>query len=239
MDMSLIILLTVVCMLTYTFEITFGIAGTIIMLTVMTFFIDAKTLVIYSVLPQIIVASIALIRTPKTIDVRFLAGMVVFAAIGIVLGFYIFYTLDSTTFQYLLAVAISLSGLYLVMQPKPLQIGTWTGRGLDTTAGMGMALFGISGPIAMTRLLASFDNKTVIRNYALAFFLSLNLFRAGGYVMNDTITPEIGRMMLYSAPFLLVTLWFANGLHYRVNDAVFRRVVAWIILLGGVSLFFA
>lgn len=239
MSTELIILLTVVCMLTYSFEITFGIAGTIIMLTVMTFFVDAKTLVIYSVLPQIIVASIALLRSPRTVDVKFLAGMVAFAAIGILIGFYIFYSVDTRTFQLLLASAITLSGMYLVTRPGRLQLNTVTGRSLDTTAGVGMALFGISGPIAMTRLLASFDDKTVIRNYALSFFLSLNLFRAVGYGINGTITADIAEMMVWSAPFLLVTLWFANGLHYKVNEQVFRKVIAWIILLGGVGLFFA
>jgi uncharacterized membrane protein YfcA len=239
MSTELIILLTVVCMLTYSFEITFGIAGTIIMLTVMTFFVDAKTLVIYSVLPQILVATIALIRTPKNIDIRFLAGMVGFAGLGIFAGFYIFYNVGTTTFQYLLAAAISLSGLYLVLRPGRVNINPVMGRALDMTAGTSMALFGISGPIAMTRLLASFDDKTVIRNYALSFFLSLNLFRAIGYGINGTITTDIAEAMIWSSPFLLVTLWFANGLHYKVNEKVFRSVVAWIILLGGISLFFA
>lgn len=239
MGTELIILLTIVCMLTYSFEITFGIAGTIIMLTVMTFFVDAKTLVIYSVLPQILVATIALIRTPKTVDIRFLAGMVAFAGVGVFIGFYIFYAVDTRTFQVLLASAITLSGLWLVLRPGRVHINTIAGRGLDTAAGVSMALFGISGPIAMTRLLASFDDKTVIRNYALSFFLSLNLFRAVGYGINGTITEDIADAMIWSAPFLLVTLWFANGLHYRVNEKVFRSVVAWIILLGGISLFFA
>ena len=49
-------LLTLVCVVTYTFEIVFGIAGTIMMLALMSFFYDARTLVIYSVLPQILVA---------------------------------------------------------------------------------------------------------------------------------------------------------------------------------------
>jgi hypothetical protein len=40
-----IAVLTVVCILTYTFEIIFGLAGTIMMLMVMTFFFDTKTLV--------------------------------------------------------------------------------------------------------------------------------------------------------------------------------------------------
>ena len=239
MSIEIIILLTVVCMLTYSFEITFGIAGTIIMLTVMTFFVDAKTLVIYSVLPQILVASIALLRSPKTVDIKFLAGMVAFAGIGVLIGFYIFYAVDMQTFQLLLALAITLSGVYLVLRPGRVHLNALTARSLDTTAGVGMALFGISGPIAMTRLLASFDDKTVIRNYALSFFLSLNLFRAVGYGINGTVTGDIAEVMLYSAPFLAVTLWFANGLHYKVNEQIFRTVVAWIILLGGISLFFA
>ena len=88
----------------------------------------------------------------------------------------------------------------------------------------------------MTRLLGSFQDKTVVRNYALAFFLSLNVLRVGSYVVGGTITPEIGRMMLISAPVLAVTLWFANHLHFKVNEILFRRVVAWIILFGGLSL---
>jgi uncharacterized membrane protein YfcA len=239
MSAELIILLTVVCMLTYSFEITFGIAGTIIMLTIMTFFADAKMLVIYSVLPQILVASIALLRSPKTVDLKFLAGMVSFAAFGVLFGFYIFYSVATETFKILLASAISLSGIYLVLRPGRLHLNTWTGRGLDFAAGISMALFGISGPIVMTRLFSGFDDKTIIRNYALSFFLSLNAFRALGYVINGTITDDIARVMLYSAPFLIVTLWFANSLHYRVNERVFRTVIAWVILFGGISLFFA
>ena len=90
----------------------------------------------------------------------------------------------------------------------------------------------------MSRLMASFDDKTIIRNYALAFFLGTNLFRVGGYVINETISSDIALMMLYSAPFLIIVLWFANHLHFKVNEKLFRGVVSWVILLGGVSLFF-
>ncbi|MCK7576974.1 MAG: hypothetical protein MZV65_14775 [Chromatiales bacterium] len=48
--------------------------------------------------------------------------------------------------------------------------------------------------------MATFDDKTTVRNYALAFFLALNLFRAGGYVVNGTFTPAILEMMLWSGP---------------------------------------
>lgn len=231
-------LLTIVCMAAYSFEIVFGLAGTIMMLMIMNHFIDPKTLVIYSVLPQILVAVIGLARSPKTVQWRFLAGMLGAAALGSAAGLTIFYHLSAQLFQFLLATAVTVFGAYLVFAPGRLRLGPIGLRALDALAGVSQALFGISGPIAMTRLLSSFDAKTVIRNYALAFFLSLNLLRASGYLVDHTITPEIGEMMLWSAPFLAVTLWFANHLHFKVNDAAFRSVVAWIIFAGGISLYF-
>lgn len=230
--------LTVVCILTYTFEIVFGLAGTVIMLTVLTLLYDAKTLVIYSVLPQILVAAIGLVRSPCTVRLEVLAGMLGFAVLGGAAGLYFFYQIPLHVFKLLLASTISLSGLFLVMAPTGIRLAPPVARVLDTLAGASQALFGISGPIAMTRLMATFRDKTTIRNYALAFFLVMNMFRAGGYVVNGTFTSQIFRMMLVSGPFLAVALWFSNHLHFRVNDALFRRVVAWVILFGGISLFF-
>lgn len=233
----LLAILTVVCIITYTVEITFGLAGTIMMLMVMSFLMETKTLVIFSLMPQIMVAVIGLARSPKTVELKYLGNMLAFAVLGSFLGLYLFYAFPPTIFQIGLASMITLSGLYLVLAPGRLRIGPLTARVLDTTAGTSQALFGISGPIAMTRLLGSFDEKTLVRNYALAFFLSLNLFRAAGYVVNGTISAEIGRMMLVVAPFLAVAMWYSNHLHFRINERMFRRVVAWLILVGGISLF--
>lgn len=233
----LTLILIIVCIVTYTIEITFGLAGTILMLMIMTFFIDAKTLVIFSILPQILVATIGLLRSPKTVELKFLLNMLAFATLGSVLGLYLFYQFPTHVFLYGLAGMITLSGTYLVFFPGRLKIGKLTARILDSTAGVSQALFGISGPIAMTRLLGTFDEKIYVRNYALAFFLSLNIFRASGYIINGTITPTIANMMWQVGIPLAFTLWYSNHLHFKINEQVFRRVVAWLILLGGITLF--
>jgi len=234
--MTAIIILTVVCSVTFTFEIVFGLAGTIMMLMVMTLFYDAKTLVIYSVLPQVLTASIGLYRSPKTVKSDFLLKMLVFGSLGGIAGITLFYQFRSQTFYLLLTSAISLFGLFLVVSPRTITLNHFTQRSLDVLAGISQALFGISGPIAMTRLLGSFDSKLVIRNYALAFFLGMNIFRAIGYLYKNTFSPEILEMMLYSAPVLAIVLWNANHLHIHVNERLFRKVVSWIILLGGLTL---
>ena len=231
-------LLTLVCVLTYTFEIVFGLAGTILMLPLLSHLYPPKTLVIYSVLPQILVAVIGLARSPVKIDRKFMAGMLFFAGIGAVAGFALFYYFSASVFQVLLASAITAAGLFLVIAPHRAKFNPAGMRVMDTLAGTSQALFGISGPVAMTRLLATFHDKNTVRHYAFAFFLAMNGLRATEYVFHGTYTGEILEMMVISAPFLVVTLWFSNQLHLHINERVFRRVVAWMILLGGMSLFY-
>lgn len=235
--MSPLVLLIGVCIVTYTIEITFGLAGTILMIMVMSFFMETKTLVIFSSLPQILVGIIGLARSPRVVRLSVLGPMLGFASFGAVGGLYLFYFFSTSVFQVLLASAITVFGLYLVIAPGVLRLPRAVVRILDTLAGGSQALFGISGPIAMTRLLATFDDKLRVRNYALAFFLSLNIFRVGAYLLNGTITPEILEMMLYAAPILVVTLWLGNHLHLKVNERVFRTVASWLILGGGLTLF--
>jgi uncharacterized membrane protein YfcA len=236
--MLALIALTIVCIFTYTFEIVFGLAGTVVLLTVLTWLYDAKTLVIYSALPQILVAVIGLLRSPRTVHLEVLAGMLAFASMGAVVGLYLFYQFPLPLFQMLLAATITLFGIYLVIAPNRFRLTPVLARSLDTLAGFSAALFGISGPVTMTRLLASHTDKTIVRNYAFAFFLSTNLFRVGGYVLNGTFTQPIVEMMLVSGPFIAVALWHSHQLHFKLNDKVFRRVVAWVVLFGGLSLFF-
>ena len=184
-------LLTLVCVLTYTFEIVFGLAGTILMLPLLSHLYPSKTLVIYSVLPQILVAVIGVVRSPVKIDKKFMAGMLFFAGLGAIAGFALFYYFSASVFQVLLASAITAAGLFLVIAPHRAKLNPAGMRVMDTLAGTSQALFGISGPIAMTRLLATFHDKNTVRHYAFAFFLAMNGLRATEYAIHGTYTVEI------------------------------------------------
>jgi len=190
------------------------------------------------VLPQILVGTIGLWRSPRTVDVRVLGAMLVFALVGALAGLIIFYRFPEHLFRHLLAGAITLFGIVLVARPRPMALSPLAARSLDILAGASQALFGISGPVAMTRLMSTYHDKTIVRNYALAFFLALNIVRAAAYALRHTFTPEIAQMMWVSAPFLVVALWTTNHLHFRVPQGHFRQVVSWAILIGGVTLFF-
>jgi len=229
----LLALLILVCAATYSFEIVFGLAGTVIMLPIMGLFLDSKTLVVYSILPQFIVGGTALIKSHRKLNLPTLFSMLSLAAIGGVLGVYLFMLIPLDLFRMLLAGMITLVGIFLVIAPS-FRLHPAVRRILDFFAGISHALFGISGPIVMTRLIGTFEDKTVIRNAALAFFMGLNVIRGSYYLINQTITPVIWHMFSFSAPVLIPIIFFADRLHFGLDDARFKKVIAWIILGCGI-----
>jgi len=237
MDWSFIILVGV-CAITYAVEIVFGLGGTVLMIPVLRWWFPEKTLVVFSVLPQILVAVIGLAASPWVINLRFLLRVLLFATAGAVLGLVVFHQMNSALYAQCLALVLIATGLYLFYRPAHVRAGAGTGHVLDTSAGFAQGLFGISGPISMTRFLGTFDNKTVVRNYGFAFFLTLNLVRAAGYTISGQFDQQIATMMLVATPVLGIVLWFANRWHFRLSEQGFRRMAAGLIVIGGLSLFF-
>lgn len=235
--MELMIFLIVICSITYSFEIIFGLAGTIIMVPILGFTFESKTLVIYSLLPQMMVAAIALGRSHRKVNVKEWAVMMLPAAIGAIAGSLLFGYIPNEIFKRMLAVIIILSGVYMVLSPS-IKVGRKSRSVMDLFAGLSHSLFSISGPIVMTRLLATFEDKTVIRNGSLLFFFSLNIIRSVNYLLGGLITPDIIKMFIVSAPFLFIVLFFSERLHLKISNNNFKKVVSWVILLSGVIYLF-
>ncbi len=231
-----LIILVIVCSITYSIEIIFGLGGTILMLPLLTWYFDAKTLVIYSVVPQIMVAAIGLYYSPRTVDRRFLSGMLLFAILGAAAGIAAFTHVSGGQFKILLGLAVLAAGIYLITAPQVFRIAPATGRALDVAAGFSQGLFGISGPVSMTRLLGTFTDKTIVRNAGFAFFLSLNIARGIFYWVTGSVDPMVVTMALVSMPALAAALLVANRLHFQLRQETFRRVAAWLIALGGISI---
>ena len=235
---ELTVLLIVVCSITYSLEVVFGLAGTVIMIAILNFAFPSKTLVIYSLLPQILVGSTVLLKSFGTgqFSKIELIKMLSSALAGAIVGSYLFALVPNQLFTQVLSVVIIIVGIYLVVSPS-FNIHKRFRLILDLSAGISHALFGISGPIVMTRLMGTFQDKTIIRNNALLFYFGLNMIRMINYISNKMISPDIWKLYLYSAPVLIPVLFFAEKLHSRISDIKFKKIVAWLILVSGVIYF--
>lgn len=234
-EIFLISILIFVCSITYSIQMIFGIGGTILMIPALSFFFDVKTLIIYSILPQILVAGIALIKSHKQIDRKELLRMFIVVSCGVIIGSIFFKKIPYSYYHILLALIIITAGLFMIFSPE-FKIGKKRKWLLDFLSGFFHSVFAISGPIIMTRLMATYRNKTKIRNSACAFYIGVNIFRGFNYTIHHSINFKIWKMILVSSPFLLVVFVFADKLHYKIKDEVFKKYLAWIILISGVFL---
>ena len=125
-ELYIIILLIIVCSITFSFEIVYGLAGTILMVTIMSIFIDPKVLTIYSILPQVLVAVIALTKSYKNIDFKNVFIMIAIASVGVIIGSKFFKEISPATFEIMLALMITGAGIFMILSPsfnisKPVQ----------------------------------------------------------------------------------------------------------------------
>lgn len=232
-EQYILILLILVCSITFSFEIVFGLAGTILMVTIMSMFIDPKILTIYSILPQVLVAVIALLKSYKSIEFKNVFIMIIIASVGVIIGSRFFKEISPKTFEALLAIVITAAGIFMIISPG-FNINKTVQKIMDFSSGLSHSIFAISGPIVMTRLLGTYEDKSKIRTSAFMFYLGINIARIINYTINKTVTPEIWKMFYISAPFLIIVLYFADKLHVKIKNETFKKYVAWIVLFSGI-----
>ena len=110
---ELTVLLIVVCSITYSLEVVFGLAGTVIMIAILNFAFPSKTLVIYSLLPQILVGSTVLLKSFGTgqFSKIELIKMLSSALAGAIVGSYLFALVPNQLFTQILSVVIIIIGI--------------------------------------------------------------------------------------------------------------------------------
>lgn len=234
--MTTIVILTLAACAAYSFEVVFGLAGTVLLIAGLGFYVDPRFLVVYSLMPQVSGQLIALVATPIRLDRKVLLQFGFSASLGAALGFWLFGELVGAAFMYVLAGVIIASGVFMVLSPSNIRLYLPMKLGLDFISGVGGVLYGISGPTVATRMMATFEDKTAIRNHSFVIFLFFNLARLLTYFYNHSFTEEVVTAYLASAPFVIAAQLLANRVHLRVNQALFRKVVALMVLLGGILL---
>ena len=111
-------LLIVVCCLTYSFEAIFGLAGTILMMPIGVLIMDAKTLVIFALLPQLASSTVVLSTSAKKINQKLLVQMFILAAIGALIGLWVFSQISSDLLKLVLGISITIAGLLMLLTPN-------------------------------------------------------------------------------------------------------------------------
>jgi hypothetical protein len=187
----------------------------------------------------------------KDVLLMMIAGMV----IGIVLGTYVLASYKSSLLKRLLGLFISGYALKMLLWSKPagrevdnplrathasplhpFGKGDYVGLIAGFLGGCLGGMFGTGGPPVIIYLNRKVKDKRSFRATLVLYFLVSNTWQFATYCYARLINWEVLKFALYLLPAFIVGNLVGSVLHIRINQLVFNRIVAVVLLVTGLLL---
>jgi uncharacterized protein len=98
------------------------------------------------------------------------------------------------------------------------------------------AMFSVNGPPIIIYLSHVLEEKPVFRATLYSIFFADACYKMVLFTANGLLTGEVLRFALLMAPFLVAGIFAGSRLQTRINETLFRKIVAAILVVTGVIL---
>lgn len=190
-------------------------------------------------LVAVVVQFLMLVQLRKAITLRELGLMSVAGLLGIPLGTWIAESgwLPEKTLLLWMAVLVIGYALYALFTPTLPELKT--DRWLAPFAFLSGALSGaynIGGPPVVIYADARRWSPEQLRSNLQGFFLFKGVVLLVAHLLSGNVTAPVWVAFGWSLPSIGLGLWAGFALYARLNAAIFRRVVLWLLLVMGVNI---
>jgi len=164
-----------------------------------------------------------------------------FTLLGVLLGLYVFQQVDPVTLTKSFGVFMILYALFSLRQAqttrRPLRHARLIGSVLSTTSGVLGAIFGAAaGPMYVIYFNLLNYEKEAFRATVTTILMFQAFARIIGYVKLGLYDRNALLLIAMGLPLMLIGAWIGALLSNRVNQQVFNRCVAALLLISGVAL---
>ena len=216
-----------------------GFASALFAIPLLALFLDIKFVVPVFLLFDFISGVILTIQNRRFIDRRstllILSGLV----IGTAIGTYFLVSFGNEALKRVFGVVVILFALKILISDKEnikRQISKIWAPVSGLAGGCTGAMFGLNGPPLVLYLTRQLKDKQVFRATLYGIFFVDACYRLILYSFNKLITIEVIEFALYLTPFLLIGLLLGSKMHAKINEKIFKKFVASILVLTGIFL---
>ena len=156
-----------------------------------------------------------------------------------VLGSFFLQTVSEGKLLFLMGFIVIATAMYYLKDKGEIQssYAGWTGTLVaGSISGLLGSLFGMSGPPLVVFFKSLGLTKTEFRVALTSVFLVMGLTRGVIYAGMGLYSIPLLKMALPVFPFSLAGLWLGNWAHYKVNEALFRKLTSLVLMLSGLAL---
>jgi uncharacterized membrane protein YfcA len=169
---------------------------------------------------------------------RKVAPFIIGGALGVPIGTILLAYINPAYLRIGVGVLLVLYSIYGLTKPslKPVQGGVPTDLGIGFFNGLLGGLTGLGGIIVTVWVQLRGWPKDVQRIVFQPVILAAQGMTAVSLAFAGAYTTETIKLYLYGLPALAAGIWIGLKLYGKLDEAGFRKVILWLLLISGVSL---
>jgi hypothetical protein len=224
-----------------------GFGGGLIAYTLLAFFIDLKTMIIAGLYIGTCSSFYIAYSDFKSFDKKVFRSIFPPAFFGTILGVMFFSKLDLSILKIFFGSLLLFLAFRLILFEKKQQesinksasfFSKIFKKKMLLLGGFSQGAFGIGGPFIVNAIKNDFHSKSNLRTTMAVFFVSFNLVR----IIQLSIEKQIDFNFILSIWWTIVPVAIAVKLghfvHLKINDQIFRKIIASITLMSGIKFLF-
>ncbi len=235
----MVILAGLIVMLGHFIKGMTGFASALFSIPLLALFLDIKFVVPVFLLFDLISGIILTVQTRRFIDRRSALLILTGLLIGTAAGTYFLVSFGSEVLRRIFGVLVILFALKILIwdnREAKKQVGRIWAPVSGVVGGCTGAMFGLNGPPMVLYLTHRVLDKQVFRATLYGLFFVDACYRLILYSLGGLITVEVIKFALYLTPFLLLGVSLGSRLHARMPENVFKRMIAFILVITGTFL---
>jgi uncharacterized membrane protein YfcA len=197
--------------------------------------VQTATLIVFSAL---VTQSYAIWKLRQTLSWRSAGPLIAGSLIGVPIGTMLLTYVDPAVLRVAVGALIVLYGVYGLARPefKPVKAGVAVEAAVGVANGLLGGLTGLVGVIVTIWCQWRGWPKDVQRTVFQPVMLAAAMMTAVSLGVAGAITVETVKLYLLALPVLLAGLWCGFWLYGKLDDATFRKVILWLLIVSGLSL---
>lgn len=177
-------------------------------------------------------------QTRKWIRKDVLLMMIAGAIVGVIMGTYVLASFGGSLLKRLFGVFLSSYALKMLFwdKGKGREVKNYVGMIAGLLGGCLGGMFGTGGPPVIIYLNRKIKDKRAFRATLVLYFLVANTWQFATYCYARLINVEVLKFTLYLLPAFIIGNLAGSILHIKINQVLFSKIVAMVLLTTGVFL---
>jgi uncharacterized membrane protein YfcA len=213
-----------------------GFASALFAIPLLALFLDIRFVVPVFLLFDLIGGAVMTIQNRRFIQWKTTFVLLVGLAVGTAIGTYFLVSFGNEALRRIFGAVVILFVLKILIwenQDIRKEIRSLWAPVSGFIGGCTGGMFGLDGPPLVLYLARRLSDRRIFRATLYGIFFVDACYRLILYTASGLVTWEVINFALYLTPFLLIGLFLGSRLHAKINENLFRKIIAVILLVTG------